>query len=279
MSEFERSAKNTENKQVKRRFKRDVLKQRQGWQRFRKSARDHIGRLLGGIMTFAGGSFVRTATGLQAAHLTWFSLQKSNVTKGIHDPLLKDAVAGTVGVFVVRSKSPSEQVTAGTYLPLVTISVAIARSVGIINRYFEDDVNPMIAAALQVVIAGIGTALLSISPVPLPLVATSIAGATLMYQSFIAEVVGSWFYMLERISVKKRRSIRQKVYHSLQKKLLYPVHSAFEQINAAIHNETLASPSLHQKVNDAIYRSYQVRIVWACATAGIVLQALWSRFR
>jgi hypothetical protein len=90
----------------------------------------------------------------------------------------------------------------------------------------------------------------------------------------VDEIAGNWLYMLERLPPEKKRSLRQKVYHKLRKKVLYPVHKAFVQVRAAIDNETLATPTLHQKVHDAIYKSFQVRLVWTCATAGVVFQVL-----
>jgi len=79
-----------------------------------------------------------------------------------------------------------------------------------------------------------------------------------MYQSFIEEVVGNWFYMVESMSPQKQRSLRQAIYRKLQKKLMYPVQNAYEQVKAALYNETLSSPCLYEKVNDAIYSAYQV---------------------
>jgi len=278
MNQFERDVKKTE-KRLKRRIEKDVLKQRQGWQRFRNSVRDHIGLVLGGTMAFAGGGMERTAAAFQMCHLSWFALHKSNSTRGIYDPWLKDAVAGTVALSVISSISgtPFEQAVLQTALPLLTIAVALARSVGIMSDYFVDDVNPAIKTTLQVVVTGIGITSFYISPLPLPLVAASIAGATLMYESVITEVVGNWWYMLEHMSPEKKRSIRQAAYRKLQQQLLYPVRNAFVQIHAAIHNETLASPTLHQKVNDAIHNSFQVRLVWACAAVGVLSQVFLSR--
>jgi hypothetical protein len=105
-------------------------------------------------------------------------------------------------------------------------------------------------------------------------VATSLAGATLFYQSVICEVAGNWFYMIQRLGKEQQHSLRQLVYKKLQKKLLYPVSSAFEQVRASLYNETLASPSLQEQVKNAIYYSYQVRLVWVCATLGILFQVL-----
>jgi hypothetical protein len=90
----------------------------------------------------------------------------------------------------------------------------------------------------------------------------------------VDEIAGNWLNMLERLPPEKQRSLRQKVYHKLRKKGLYLVHKAFVQVRAAIDNETLATPTLHKKVHDAIYKSFQVRLVWMCATAGVVFQLL-----
>jgi hypothetical protein len=200
------------------------------------------------------------------------------VTRGILDPWLKDAIAGTVGISILSKLSgESLESTVESAVPLLSIAIAFTRSVGIFADYYEDDVGPALRRALQLAIAGIGTALVYISPLPLQLVATSITGASLMYESFITELVGNWFYMFERMPPEKRRSIRQQAYQKLQQKLIYPVRSAYDQIHAAICNETLAEPKTHEKVNNAIYNSYQVRLVWACATAGILFQMTLSQ--
>lgn len=278
-SELERDLKKTEIK-LKKRIARDVFKQRQGWQRFRKSVRNHVGLVVGGGMTFAGGAWVEAATGLQAAHLSWFTLHKANVTRGLHDPWIKDALAGTVAVTAVLklSETPLKDATGQTILSLLTIAMALGRSTGIItSNYFSDEVNTATKTALQLTITGIGCGLLYVSPIPLPFMAVSITGATIMYESLIDEIVGNWFYIVERLSPDKQRSLRQKVYHKIQQKMMYPVQSAFVQIHAAIYNETLATPTIQQKVHDAIHRSFQVRMVWTIATAGAMFQVLLNK--
>lgn len=277
-TKVERDLKKTEKK-LKKRIERDVFKQRQGWQRFQKSVRNHIGLVVGGALTFAGGRLTRAAPAIQAAHLSWFTLQKSNVTRSIHDPWLNDAIAGTVALTAVSKLSGTRlgDFTSLTILPLLTIALALGRSVGITcNNYNRDisAVRPTTKTALQVVIAGFGSAFFYISPIPLPLLSVSIAGATILYESFIDEITGNWLYMLERLPPEKQRSLRQEIYHKLQQKVLYPVNNVFVQVRAAIYNETLAMPTLHEKVHDAIYKSFQVRLVWACATAGVMFQLL-----
>jgi hypothetical protein len=54
----------------------------------------------------------------------------------------------------------------------------------------------------------------------------------------VDEIAGNWLYMLERLPPEKQRSLRQKAYHKLRKKVLYPVYKAFVQVRAAIDNET-----------------------------------------
>lgn len=279
IKDVERDLQSTETR-IKRRIEKDILKQRQGWQRLRNSIRDHLGLLLGGHMTLVGGSLTPpTSSGLQAAHLTWFSLQKTNITKGIHDPWLKDAVSGAVAISIIpKLSSPDTQ----TVISLLTIAVALGRSVGIISDHLlvvDHDVVKHAAitkTALQVIVSGLGTALLYhyTTPPSLSLVATSLAGATIVFQSVICEVAGNWFYMIQRLGQEQQQSLRQFVYKKLQKKLLYPVSSAFEQIRASLYNETLASPSLQEQVKNAINSSYQVRLVWSCATVGILFQVL-----
>lgn len=62
----------------------------------------------------------------------------------------------------------------------------------------------------------------------------------------------------------------------LEKKLLYPVKTAYDEIQAAIRNETLAEPTLEDKVHKAIQHSMKVKVVWSLAAAGIVFQILWE---
>lgn len=61
----------------------------------------------------------------------------------------------------------------------------------------------------------------------------------------------------------------------MEKKLLYPVRGAFEEIHAALHNQTLTEPSLQSKVQKAINNSHKVKLVWSFATAGVIVQMLW----
>jgi hypothetical protein len=168
----------------------------------------------------------------------------------------------------------------------LTIGLSIAQSVGIIIDNYEGDVTPMTRAAVEAIIATVGTAVLSLLPVPLSVVASSVAGASLLYQSVITEVVSNWFYLLERgakrfegMDRKKRHKIehdiRTQISKQLRKKLLYPVATAYNEVYAALHNETFTGPSLEDKIHEAIQHSLQVKLVWGCAAVGIVFQVLW----
>ena len=53
MNEIEQNMDNRK-KQIKKRIEADIFKQKQGWERFRKSARAQTGIVIGGAMTFAG---------------------------------------------------------------------------------------------------------------------------------------------------------------------------------------------------------------------------------
>lgn len=84
LEETKHNIKNTETK-IKRKVERNVLKQRQGWQRFRLSVRDHVGLFLGTTMAFAGSTCLTPSmcSGLQAGQSTWFSLATTNITRMI----------------------------------------------------------------------------------------------------------------------------------------------------------------------------------------------------
>ena len=278
----------TKKKELKNRIEADIFKKHRGWKRFRKSVRAQAGIVLGGAMTFAGGALTQTSWQLQAAQLTWGALHKYNVTRGIHEPWLKDATAGALAVTLVAHASGKtiENVTLQRAVPLLTIGLSIAQSVGIIIDNYEGNVTPMTRAAVEAVIATVGTAALSILPIPLTVVAASVAGASLLYQSVITEVVSNWFFLLERgtrrfecMDLEKRRKverdIRGVISQRLREKLLYPVGNAYKEVFAAFQNETYAGPSLEDKIYKAIQHSLQVKLVWGCAAAGILFQVLW----
>lgn len=294
MEKMNENAQNTVNEieqsveTQKKKLKKHIFKQHEGWKRFRTSARAQVGIVVGGVMTFAGGALSETIPSLQAAQLTWSALDKYNITRGLHDPWLKDAAAAVLAVSLIhtRAKEKSMENTSGKpgavdrAAPLLTIGLSIVQSVGIIVDNYQGDVSPMARSAIEIVAAVVGTAAPSLLPVPLTVVAASVGGAVLLYQSIVSEVVANWFHMLERMDKEKRRKIEKGIvkqgYHQLEKKLLYPVKNAYEEVRAAVHNQTLAEPTLRDKVHEAIKHSMQVKLVWSCAALGVVCQVLWQ---
>jgi len=288
ITEIEVNMDNTK-KQIKKRIEADIFKQKQGWRRFRKSARAQAGIVVGGAMTFAGGALSQTSPSIQAAQLSWDVLDKYNITRGIHDPWIKDAAAGLLAVSLVATASGNSNENATLQqrtIPILTITLSIFQSVGIILDKYEGGVSPETRIAVEAVATVLGTAVLSLLPLPLSIVAASIAGASLLFQSVVAEVVSNWFWLMERgaqsferMDRKERRkiekTIRTQTYHILEQKLLYPVRGAFEEIHAALHNQTLAEPTLQDKVHKAINDSHKVKLVWSFAAAGMVFQILW----
>lgn len=285
----------SQKKLFKKRIAQDFLKQKQGWQRVRSSARAQTGIVLGGAMTFAGSALTQTTSpSIQTAQLTWSCLNHYNVTRGTFDPWFKDITAGALAVGIVawkKGKTLSSDAALERTVPFLTIAMSIVQSVGIILDNYEKEGNeimsPATRAAAQVISAILGTSLLSLIPLPISVIAASVAGAHLLLHSVIQEVVGNWFYLLrgglhkfEGMDHQKKRklfnNVKNQAYHSLEKKLLYPAKNAFEEINAAIRNETLASPTLQENVHKAIQSSIQVKVVWSVATVGIVLQVLWK---
>lgn len=272
-------------KHIKRRIEADLLKQKRGWKRFRNSVRAQTGIVLGGAMTFAG----KTAPSVQAAQITWGALDKYNITRGVHEPWLKDVTAGVLAVSMVvaaSGESAEDSNLKQRTIPLMTIGLAIVESVGRILDKFEGDVTPITRIAVEAVSAILGTAVLSLIPLPIGVVAASIAGSTLLFQGLVEEVVGNWWALLERgsrsfekMDREKRRKIekgiRTQIYHGLEKKLIYPVRDVFDEVHAALRNQTLEEPSLQDKIHEAIQHSLKVKLVWSCATAGIVFQLLW----
>jgi hypothetical protein len=112
---------------------------------------------------------------LEVVHTPVFTLQKSNMTRSIQDPCLKDAIAGTVAITAVSKLFGTHfgDITSQTILPISTIALTLGRSVGITCNHYGDTVNPTTKTGLQLVIAGVDCALLYISHVPLPLLSVS----------------------------------------------------------------------------------------------------------
>lgn len=198
MNEIEQNMDNRK-KQIKKCIDADIFKQKQGWERFRKSARAQTGIVIGGTMTFAGctSALSRTLLRVQAAQISWVVFDKYNITKGLHDPWVKDAAAGVLAMSLVAKKSRENNAVLQRILPILTISLAIVESVGMILDKFEGDVSVAARVAAEAIRAVLSTAALSLLPVPLSVVVTSIAGASLLFQSIVVEVISNWFWILE----------------------------------------------------------------------------------
>jgi hypothetical protein len=274
-----------ERKKLKRRIEADILKQKRGCMRFLNSVRAQTGIVVGGAMTFGAV----TSPTLQTARLTWGALDKYNVTRGIHDPWMKDATSGILAITIIAKtskESNEESKFTQRTIPLMTIGLAIVESVGMILDNIEGNVRPTTRIAVKAISAVLGTAALSLIPLPISSVATSIAGASLLFQSVVAEVVGNWWAVLqkgsqrfEKMDLEQRRKIekgiRKQVYRELEKKLIYPITNVFDEVAAAIRNEDLEEPSLQNRIHQAIQQSLKVKLVWSFASAGIMFQLLW----
>lgn len=277
---------NKERKKLKRRIEADILKQKRGWKRFLNSLRARTGIVVGGAMTFGAV----TSPTIQTARLTWGALDKYSVTRGIiHDPWMKDAISGILAVTIIAktsNESNEESKFTQRTIPLMTIGLAIVDSVGMILDNIEGNVTPTTRIAVEMISAVLGTAALSLIPLPISAVAASIAGASLLFQSVVAEVVGNWWAMLQKGSQrfenmdreqrrKIEKGIRKHVYRELEKRLIYPITNVFDEVSAAIRNQELEEPSLQNRIHQAIQQSLKVQLVWSFASAGIMFQLLW----
>jgi hypothetical protein len=204
--------------------------------------------------------------------------QKFNVTRGISNPWLKDAVSSAVAVLAMSRLpgTPLERV-----LPPFTVALSLLFTVNKIVDMLEEDAPPLARKTAAAIVTIGGVTILSVLPLPMPLIAASVAGTKLMVDSITDELVGNWFEMLERIGPERLnlpRRLYNNLYRKFQRKFLYPAREALEEIEAFFLNSTALEKnngiSLSTKVKDAVSRNLRLRLMWYTAASGVVFQLL-----
>lgn len=189
-------------RQSQRRFRKRILKsvfsQRVGWLRFRHSMRDYVGLILGGAMVFRGNTSPLLVSGgavaVQSAQLGWDVLEAWHVLP--HEPWLYDASAVAVAIATWK-KLPGTELS--KHLPLVFLALSLFQCASlVIDQWNEQNQGnaPLSYAFLATALSFIG---LRVANIPIPLVAASLSGALLVYESVQAEIAGNWVYMMELV--------------------------------------------------------------------------------
>jgi hypothetical protein len=151
-----------------------------------------------------------------------------NITRGssIGALWLKDMASLGASVVVMRQLPESSTHLLEPMVPPTTVAYAVARTVHKILEQLDDDsVSRLAKKAAALIAAAAGVAIASVLPIPMPLVAASLAGSKLLFDSVASEVVGTWFYHMERIGPEKLdlpRRVYNVLYKRFKKRVLYP---------------------------------------------------------
>jgi hypothetical protein len=191
-----------------------IFQQRVGLDLFLHSILNHIGLALGGSVTLSGyqsPKLARGAVAIQAGKLTWkglavfsrISYQKhgliavivGSVVWRFHPRVISDrmppiylAVALFNIVFGILDKEASEEA-----------DNALSNLPSVFTRQQEKDLGDPFIAGKALLATGISLFGLRFAKIPVPLVAASLAGADLVYNSIAAEISGNWVRMITRI--------------------------------------------------------------------------------
>ena len=201
----------------KRRFAKEFLNQRVGYERLRHSIRNHLGLVIGVTVAFRGNTIPSLSQGipLEIGEVSWDFMKDFELLP--HDPWLTDLASVIVGGLstIVLMKTQVEQQEEQQPQPhqrLHDLPAKVVPSLFLLNWLFQftsivtdewDDVE--ILGQNRFVWIVFGTALSYtwihvIAKVPTAIAASSIAGSLLIVDSFRAEIVGNWLYMMETIS-------------------------------------------------------------------------------
>lgn len=262
---------------VKRKVKRELLRQREGWNRLNRSIRNHVGLLVGGLCTFAGGlspvSRQRAVT-LQAGQFTWITTNhffgnttwpsfQTNRTQEQRDVLpartspatdkhywIQDTAFVAITALLWKDILPINKPQLERFLPVITVGFAVFRStrriIDILKEGGQVDASPLQEITVASVSAVFGVSLLTRLPVPTAVVAASLAGTKLIIDSVLDEIIGNWFAMLERIG-PERLNLPRRLYNALcrnfQRRFLYPVRDAFVELEGVFLSSTVSRDS------------------------------------
>lgn len=299
---------------VKRKIRCKVLRQREGWNRWSRSIRNFIGLVVGSVCTFAGGLSTisrRQAVALQAGQFTWMTTnhffgdfarasRKNDNARKFRDqqpsrgrgPVtvnkhswIQDTTFLAVATLILRDAVPlTPQLE--RVMPLFTVGYAVFRSTLRIFHILDEREKVEAYSPLQGTIAAtlsavLGMALVTVLPIPISVMAASLAGTKLVIDSVIDEVVGNWFHMMERIGPERLqlpRRLYRAVLRKFQREFLYPVREAFAELEGILlskdesTNDKGNEMSLRSKVKEAVSRCPRLRLVWTIASLGILVQ-------
>jgi hypothetical protein len=186
----------------KKYFDKTVFSQRVGWDRLRHSIRDYVGLMVGCAVVFRGYTNPHLAQGggggaiaLQTSQLGWDLFHANNLLP--HEPWLYDAAALALGFLTWKQQKHAPII--GKILPPFFLGFACFLGIGLALDGWnetESDGNFLFYNALLTALA---FAVLKAGNIPIPLAASSISGALLVYESARAEIAGNWKYMLEML--------------------------------------------------------------------------------
>lgn len=193
-------------RELKKRLLRDVFRQRVGWERFRHSLRDHLGLFLELWITFRGQVHRRLAVSgeggscaFQLAQLVWYILDIH--TSLSHFPWLHDVIAAMAGAVTWKCILPRVAPGVQRSVPYFIFPLMLFPFLGIIlEEWTSMDVNsPLDKAPFPLVLGAVASTLfaLRLAGIPLPLAASSLSGALLVYDSTRVEITGNWLHMME----------------------------------------------------------------------------------
>jgi len=169
------------------------------------SIRDGIGVILGFWVTFRGQVHpVLKASNfggggciaLQIGQLTWYILNTHTFL--IHGPWLHDLVSIAVTGLVFKYVLPQIPEELKKHLPSLFFPIVFLR---IWSLVLEQWTSPegRVHFPLVLLATGYSSFFMRIAHIPIPLVASSVSGAFLVYDSMCAEIAGNWLYMLQHL--------------------------------------------------------------------------------
>lgn len=290
---------------IKRTIKRELLRQRDGWDRWSRSIRNHIGLVLGSLATFSGGltrQSRRRLLALQSGQYTWMATRNlpsvgRNRTKleRINDPFwINDVLSVGVASSILLQQEEGHILSAFAQqaISIATILQTVFRSARRILQVMQElepqsEYDDNLIASLA---ALLGTTGLIVLPIPTPLLAGTLAGTQLMVDSIIDEVVGNWFDMMQRIGPDRLR-LPQRLYNAACKKLEYNVFLPAQNVLLELEDYYLSLTDgggglqssshrlqsgelLRDQVRKAAAGSFRLRLHWTIASMGVLLQML-----
>ena len=180
-----------------------VFQQRIGWNRLRYSIRDHLGFIFGCWVVFRGytshylGPVGGGSLAFQSGKLGWFLLNLTGMLP--HQPWVQDSVSVVLALLTWKNLSRmSPQVK--DRLPPIFLGLNLAYCWDLVLQEWNS--TNELQTPLWSVILAVGLSILGLKAgkIPLPLAASSLSGAMLVYQSAREEIRGNWLYMIRSIA-------------------------------------------------------------------------------